>query len=177
MSAGEIEIEVLPEGGWNKVVHIHPLVYPPENPVTRVWAGVQWADADYRFVLSHEGEAVSHVALHIRQGLANGRPVRIAGIGGVMTHPAVQGNGHAQRLLRAALDQAAERRADFCLLVCEDKNVGFYEKQGWRVFPGTMIHQQQGGRSLPWTLSKVMVRDQGRRAPRGGMIDLQGLPW
>ncbi|MGE0153006.1 MAG: GNAT family N-acetyltransferase [Reyranellaceae bacterium] len=176
MNGSDIAIEILDEAGWSKVVHIHPLVYPPDNPITKVWAGVQWADADHRFVLSRRGEPVSHVALHVREGLANGRPVRIAGIGGVMTHPAMQGNGYAQRLLRAALDKAVELHAGFCLLICEEKNVGFYEKQGWRVFPGTMIYQQDG-KSLQWTLSKVMVRDQGRRAPRGGMIDLRGLPW
>lgn len=172
----DIAIEITDEAGWSKVVHIHPLVYPPESPVTKMWAGVQWADADYRFVFRRKGEAVSHVALHIRQGLANGGPVRIAGIGGVMTHPAAQNNGYAQKLLRAALDKATELQADFCLLICEDKNVGFYEKQGWRVFAGRMIHQQYG-RSLPWTLSKIMVRDHGRPAPRDGTIDLQGLPW
>lgn len=172
----EVGIEILPEDGWEKIAHLHPLVYPPDNPTTRVWAAVQWCDADYRFILSQNGRPVSHVALHLRDGLANGRMVRIAGIGGVMTDPAHQGKGHAKRLLQLACDQAKDRHADFSLLVCEQKNVAFYEAQDWRVFEGTMIYRQ-GGNSLQWTLSPVMVRDCGRRAPRRGMIDLQGLPW
>ena len=176
MRDGETSIEVLPEAGWDDVAHIHPLVYPPENPQTAIWAKVRWADADRRFVARRNGEAVSHVALHIREGLANGRPVRLAGIGGVMTHPAHQKQGHARRLVEVAMDEALRLQADFALLVCENKNIGFYEARGWRVFPGHMIYQQNGA-SLEWTLSPVMVRDLGRRAPRGGMIDLRGLPW
>lgn len=172
----ETRVEMLPESGWETVAYIHPLVYPPENPHTAIWAAVQWADAEHRFVLSQGGQPVSHAALHIREGLANGRPVRLAGIGGVMTHPAHQKQGHARRLLQAAIEEASRQQADFALLVCEKKNIGFYEAQGWRVFPGHMIDQQSGA-SREWTLSPVMVRDLGRRAPRGGMIDLRGLPW
>ncbi len=176
MGDGDTGIEVLPEEGWDAVAHIHPLVYPPENPHTAIWASVQWANAERRFVARRNGEAISHVGLYIREGLASGRPVLLAGIGGVMTHPAHQKQGHARRLLQAAIEEASRRQVDFALLVCENKNIGFYEAQGWRVFPGHMIHQQNGA-SLEWTLSPVMVRDLGRCAPRGGMIDLRGLSW
>ena len=93
-----------------------------------------------------------------------------------MTHPAYQRRGHARRLLARAQEKALASHADSALLICENRNVAFYEAQGWRVFPGHMIHQQNGA-SRQWTLSPVMVRDVGRRAPRGGMIDLRGLPW
>ena len=174
--AQDVSIEILPEAGWDKVAHLHPLVYPPENPHTAVWAAVQWAHAEHRFVLSQDGRPFSHVALHIREGLANGRPARIAGIGGVMTDPAHQGRGHARRLLALAHEKAVACHAAFAVLVCEEKNVPFYAAQGWRKFDGTMIHQQEG-RSLGWTLSPVMVRDVAGRAPRRGMIDLRGKPW
>lgn len=176
MSADDIQIEVLPEEGWDKVAHIHPLVYPPENPITAVWASLDWADADRRFVLSKQGEAIAHVGLFLREGLRSGKPARIAGIGGVMTHPAHQKNGYAKRLLQLAHEEAARRHMDFALLVCEPKNIPFYEQQGWQVFNGHMIHQQ-GGKSLNWTLSPVMVREVSIKAPRGGMVDLRGKPW
>ncbi|MDF3076066.1 MAG: hypothetical protein K0S54_3733 [Alphaproteobacteria bacterium] len=176
MNTDDIEIEILPDEGWDKVAHLNPLVYPPENPITAVWASVKWADADQRFVACKNGEAVSHVALFLRDGLRSGRPARIAGIGGVMTHPAHQRLGHARRLLQLAHEAAQRKHMDFALLVCEAKNIAFYEQQGWEVFNGHMIHQQDN-RSLNWTLSPVMVRDVTARAPRGGMLDLRGMPW
>jgi hypothetical protein len=30
---------------------------------------------------------------------------------------------------------------------------------------------------MNWTLSPVMVRDVAAKAPRGGMVDLRGMPW
>lgn len=176
MSGNEIAVEVLPEDGWAKVAHIHTLVYPPENPINAVWSSLQWADADRRFVASRNGEVVSHVGLFFRDGLRSGKPASIAGIGGVMTHPAYQKHGYARQLLALAQEEAQRRGFDFALLVCESRNIPFYEQQGWQVFGGHMI-QQQGGKSLKWTLSPVMVRDVAKRAPRGGMIDLRGLPW
>jgi GNAT superfamily N-acetyltransferase len=176
VSADDIAIEILPDEGWDKVAHINKLVYPPENPITAVWASLQWADADQRFVALKNGEAVSHVGLFFRDGLRSGKPASIAGIGGVMTHPAHQKHGYARRLLKLAYEEMQRKNIDFALLICESKNIPFYEQQGWQVFGGHMIHQQ-GGKSLNWTLSPVMVRDVAKRAPRGGMIDLRGLPW
>jgi aminoglycoside 2'-N-acetyltransferase I len=176
MSLSEIEIEVLPEEGWEKVAHLHPLVYPPENPITKVWASLQWADADRRFVALKNGEAVSHVGLFFRNALRSGKPTSISGIGGVMTHPAHQKQGYARHLLQLAHQEAQRKRVDFALLICEPKNIGFYEEQGWQVFNGHMIHQQHGN-SQNWTLSPVMVRDVAVKAPKGGMIDLRGMPW
>jgi aminoglycoside 2'-N-acetyltransferase I len=176
MSVDGIAVEVLPESGWDKVAHINKLVYPPENPITAVWASLQWADADQRFVALKEGEAVCHVGLFFRDALRSGKPARISGIGGVMTHPAHQKRGYARHLLALAHEEAQRKKVDFALLVCEPKNVGFYQDQGWQVFAGHMIHQQQG-KSVNWTLSPVMVRDVAVRAPRGGMVDLRGKPW
>ena len=176
MGLADLDIEVLPQEGWSKVAHIHTLVYPPDNPITAVWASLQWADADRRFVAFEKGEPVCHVGLFLRDGLRSGKPTRFAGIGGVMTHPAYQKRGYARHLLQLAHQEAQNRSVDFALLVCEPKNIAFYEQQGWQVFGGHMIHQQQG-RSVNWTLTPVMVRDVAARAPRGGMIDLRGTPW
>jgi GNAT superfamily N-acetyltransferase len=169
-------IEIWPSDRWDEVAPINALVYPPENPITAVWRAVQWASAEQRMIALQDGEPVSHVGLYIREGLAKGREVRIAGIGGVMTHPAHQGKGHAKRLLKLADEKARERNADFGLLVCEEKNIPFYESLGWRRFGGHMIHQQHG-KSVNWTLSPMMVCDLAKAAPRGGMIDLRGMPW
>lgn len=176
MSVSEIEVKVLPESGWDEAAHLHPLVYPRDNPITAVWTSVKWADADQRFVAMKNGSAVSHVALHFRDALRSGKPTRISGIGGVMTHPAHQKHGYAKHLLQMAHMEAERKGVDFALLVCEPKNIAFYERQGWQVFAGHMICQQDG-RSVNWTLSPVMVRDVTAKAPRGGMIDLRGLPW
>ena len=176
MNVIDAEVEILAEDDWNKVAHLHPLVYPPENPITAVWASVNWARAERRFVAFKDGEAVSHVGLYFRDALRSGKPTRIAGIGGVMTHPAHQKHGYARHLLDLAHEEAERNRVDFALLVCEPKNIPYYERQGWQVFAGHMIYRQQD-KSINWTLSPVMVRDVTVRAPRGGMVDLRGMPW
>jgi len=175
-AGANVAIETWPTDRWDELAPIRDLVYAPDDPITVVWDKVDWAYPDSRFVAVAEGKPVSHVGFYLRQGLANGRPVRISGVGGVMTHPSHQKRGFAKRLLGLAYDEAKSRAADFSLLVCEQKNVPFYQPQGWRLFSGHMIYRQ-AGKSLQWTLSPVMVRDEGRRAPRAGMIDLQGKPW
>ena len=175
-NADGIDIEILPGTGWAKVAHIHPLVYPPENSITAVWASIQWANAERRFVASRNGEAFAHVGLYFRDGLRDSEPVQIVGIGSVMTHPAYQKRGYAKRLLYLAHEAARAKRMDFALLVCETNKIPFYQRQGWQLFRGRTVCRQRGT-DVDWTLSPVMVRDVCRSAPDGGTGDLRGLPW
>ncbi len=58
--------------------------------------------------------------------------VTIAGIGGVVTVPDKQGEGHARRLLdHALLELARESASTFAMLFCLDRLVPYYAKQGW----------------------------------------------
>jgi aminoglycoside 2'-N-acetyltransferase I len=174
--SGEVRIEIWPTSRWNEVAPIVKLVYPPSNPITKVWNQVDWSYAQRRVVVLGGTKPVCHVGVYFRDGKANGRDAAICGIGGVMTHPKHQGRHHATRALERANEMALKRGMKFGLLVCEEKNIALYRKFGWRVFPGQMIYRR-GGEKAVWELSPVMVRDIAGKAPTKGKIDLCGKPW
>lgn len=163
--------------GWPVVEPLNALVYPPEVLASIVWREAEWSHADKR-VLVYLGERlIAAVGLYLRDGTHDGAGVRIGGIGGVMTHPEHRGRGFASAGMHRAEDFFAERGdVDFGLLVCEPKNIGFYARLGWRVFPGELVVEQHGRRGA-FTVTMPMVRAVRRPAPSGGTIDLCGLPW
>ncbi len=169
-------IEIWGSDRWDEVVPIGDLVYPPENPITKVWRSVTWSPPQQRVVVLDGKRPVCHVGVYYRDGLANGTPAKICGIGGVMTRPEQQGRHHATHALEIANELAIKRGMEFGLLICEDKNIALYRKFGWRVFPGEMLYGQPGGKKV-WQLSAVMVRDINGTAPSEGTIDLCGKPW
>lgn len=112
-----------------------------------------------------------------RDATLDGRPVRVGGVGGVKTHPADRGQGHAAAALRRALDFLRdEAGAGFGLLVCEPALVGFYARLGWREFPGTLLVRQHGA-TVPFTFNVPMTVPLRGDPPADGVIDLLGPPW
>src|SRR5262249_19011586 len=93
----------LSEGDRADLLALSHAVYPPAESAN--WPGrhLEWAAAEWCVrVRDAEGKLVSHVGVLLRQASHEGRPVRIGGVGGVKTHPAARGLGHATLgLLRA----------------------------------------------------------------------------
>jgi GNAT superfamily N-acetyltransferase len=96
-------------------------VYPPEEAAT--WPGrhLEWAKGEWCVrVWGDAGDLVSYTGIILRQASCDGRPARVGGIGGVMTHPAARGRGYAAQGIRRAMDFFREREdIAFALLVCE----------------------------------------------------------
>lgn len=171
-----IEIDILNgDASWSRVKPLFGLVWTPEE-LARI-GHVQWANADLRVILDDpDGTTVCHVGIYFRDGLWNGRKVRLGGIGGVSTHPDHRKKGYAGIALGAAIQTFRHHEAtDFVLLVCEDHNIPFYASRGWHLFNGPLIVEQQGER-VEFDVMKPMVFDLALR-PREGTIDLCGLPW
>ncbi len=169
-----MEIEVLDgEAGWPVVVALDREVYSPEFMATAAWKDIVWAHADKRIVVREEGRVVCHAGLFFRDGLLDGRPARMCGIGGVMTSPAVRRRGFASAAMRRAAE--AMEDVDFGLLFCETHNVAFYAGLGWRVFDGTVACVQPSGPFF-FDIMPTMILPL-RAAPQRGAIDLCGLPW
>ena len=104
----------------------------------------------------------------------NDRAVKVGGIGGVKTHPAFRGRGFASTAIRQALDFFREQgEVDFALLVCEAGLVPFYERLGWRRFPGDLLVTQRQA-TVPFTLNLPMTTPIRLQEPLGGRIDLLG---
>lgn len=67
---------------------------------------LSWRPKNLHFLLDSGREPVSHVGV-LRQAIAvNGQSVTVGGVGGVVTVPAAQKQGHARRLLQHATNKS-----------------------------------------------------------------------
>src|SRR4051794_32119946 len=91
---------------------------PPGEPVRLM--SYSWTnDPTWRVIAREDGQVVSHASIHEREVLVNGEPVRIVGIGAVMTAPEYQGRGLATAVLRRAQQLMCEElQVPFALLIC-----------------------------------------------------------
>jgi predicted acetyltransferase len=61
-----------------------------------------------------------------------GTPLRIAGVGGVMTYPQFRREGHASALMERAGTNIREGGFEIGMLFCDAENVPFYAALGWQ---------------------------------------------
>ena len=153
-------------------------VYPPE--VASTWPGraIEWAPHQWCVIgWDADGASVCYVGAVLREARWNDRAVRVGGIGGVKTHPASRGRGFATTAIQQALDFFREQGdVDFGLLVCEPGLVPFYERLGWRRFPGELLVAQRRA-TVPFTFNLAMTTHVRLQESLGGKIDLLGPPW
>lgn len=151
-------------------------VYPPEEETDWPGNAIDWSSPQFGIGI-WDPDLISYAGLQTRDARHDGRPVRIGGVGGVATHPEHRGRGHARRCLATA-DRffRAETDAEFALLVCAEGLVPYYSDIGWSVFDGTLLVRQDGD-TVELTFNLPMVADVAARAPRAGVIDLEGPPW
>lgn len=151
--------------------------YPPEEMAD--WPGrtIEWAQLEQRVVVwADDGRALSHAGIVLREASADQTPVRIGGIGGVMTHPEARRQGLAALAVSIAVDWMRDQGVDFGLLVCREALVPYYESLGWRRHSGPLIVTQHG-EATEFTFNLPMVRALGTEPPATGVIDLKGPPW
>jgi predicted N-acetyltransferase YhbS len=94
-----------------------------------------WGRARYRFLVAEAGGTiVSALRLYSFPGAIDGRPIRLAGIGGVFTIKEHRGRGHARALIEAAIERAGALGHDTALLMSE---IGpeYYERLGFEALP------------------------------------------
>lgn len=152
-------------------------VYPPEAAAN--WPGqfIEWASPQWCIICwANDGQALSHAGVLIREAKADGKLVRLGGIGGVMTHPGARRQGLAARAISKAFEFFSEQNVEFALLVCEPTLVAFYEKLGWRLYPDTILVTQRGVTG-PFTFNLPMIHPVASAGPAAGAIDLLGPPW
>ena len=163
------------EPGWAVVEALDREVYTPEYMATAIWRDVVWAHADKRIVIFDDQKAVCHAGVFFRDGLLDGAPVRLCGIGGVMTSPSARKKGCAGAVMTRAAQLMEEEGIDFGLLFCERHNLELYGNLGWRIFSGA-VHCVQPSGPMTFDLMPTMILPV-RMTPDSGKIDLCGLPW
>ena len=129
------------DSAWDDVAPLEREVYPPAVTAALPWRNITWAHADWRVVTRNDARrVVSHVGIFMRDATVDDSPVRIGGIGGVMTHPAFRRKGLATAALNHAREfLAKQERVAFALLFCEPKTAPFYARLDWRRFAGAVF--------------------------------------
>ena len=156
---------------------LRAVVYPPEVIATLPGRFFTWARPQGSVLLWDEEELVSRVGLLVRDIFHDSTPKRIGGIGGVMTHPAKQGQGFASQAMReSARLFDAELNVSFALLFCRPHLVEFYKRLSWKPFEGKVFVEQPEGK-IEFSANGAMVLDVQEQAPLNGVLDLNGLPW
>jgi aminoglycoside 2'-N-acetyltransferase I len=152
-------------------------VYPPEVIETLPGRLFSWAPPQWSVLLWEQDEIVSRVGLLVREVNYEGTIKRIGGIGGVMTHPARQGQGFASQGMREAANRfETELKVAFALLFCRPHLVEFYKRLKWKPFQGKVYVEQPTGK-VEFSSKGPMVLDVKEHAPLDGDLDLNGLPW
>jgi hypothetical protein len=153
-------------------------VYPPD--VASAWPGrtIEWTPHQWCVVgWDAQGSALCYVGVVLRNACWDTRAVRVGGIGGVKTHPAFRGRGFASTAVRRAQHFFHEQGdVDFGLLVCAPNLTPFYERLGWRMFPGNLLVTQRQA-AVPFTFNLAMTTPLRLQEPLSGTIDLLGPPW
>ena len=124
-----------------------------------------------------ENELTAKASLLVRDIFHNDIPKRIGGIGGVMTHPAKQGQGLASQAMREAANRFHDDlNVSYALLFCRPELVEFYKRLAWKSFEGKLFVEQPNGK-IEFYANGAMVLDVKEEAPLDGVLDLNGLPW
>ena len=173
-----VEIDILNgDASWKRTEPLYNAVFGRQIAEKSSGAQIVWAHADLRVLIdAPDGSLACHVGIYFRTIDWNGHKIHVGGIGAVMTREDCRGRGLASVALNAAIEtMRANEAARFALLFCEPHNVAFYQARGWHAFEGEVYCEQPGGR-IRFEAMAPFVFDI-RRAPRQGVIDLQGPPW
>jgi aminoglycoside 2'-N-acetyltransferase I len=152
-------------------------VYPPEVVAALPGRFFSWSPPQWSILLWDQDEIVSRAGLQVREIYSQGITKRVGGIGGVMTHPARQGQGLASLAMREAAKRFdTDLNVAYAILFCRPHLVEFYKRLMWKPFQGRVFVEQPNGR-VEFTLNGAMVLNVKEQAPLDGEIDLNGLPW
>jgi nodulation protein A len=137
---------------------------------------IEWSSPDWLVLGFVESELVSQLCLHKREITVGATQVRVAGVGGVATHPNWQRRGLASQLLRSAETfMRDEMLVPFGLLVCADTTQPVYAHCGWQTVAQALLFVQDGQRRTLETC--VMILPLAGQPWPAGEINLLGLPW
>ncbi len=153
--------------------------FPPGERETEIPARFTWAKGEWGALVENaEGTLVSYAGVMFRQVTLNDRSLRLAGLGGVKSHPDLRRQGLAARA-EAAIMEHARQRADvpFAMLFCRPDRVAYYASLGWSLFEGEILMRQPGGAAAYLEAFRGMTAPLGGEAPVDGCIDIRGLPF
>lgn len=162
---------------WPEIQDMRGRVYPPSDASGDLIDSIQWAEAKRRVLLYADDKLVSVAGLYNRDVIVDDCQIHIAGIGGVMTEPAVHGQGYGKKVVEKSVEIFKhENLYAFAYLFCEDHNIAFYRKLGWQLFEGD-VSVEQYGVSGPIPMRNSMFYPLQETINPRSRLNLCGLPW
>ena len=108
--------------------------------------GLQWRTFDTGFLLTVDGAPASYFRALRAICDVDGQPVKVGGLGGLVTVPAHQRKGYGSRVVQASLAALRDRwQVEAALAFCLDPLLAFYRRLGALVIPGPVIIEAQNG--------------------------------
>lgn len=136
----------------------------------------EWAVPDWRLLLWWRRDLVCTLAIVERTVKAGTVPIRVGGIGNVMTPPQWRRRGFARTAVEAAVDFMRDTlKLDAGVLLCSSQLVPYYRSMGWQHIEEPVSFRQPQGQ-VQWH-EEAMILPCRRRDWPDGPIDLCGLPW
>ena len=136
----------------------------------------KWAKPDWHVLVWVGDQVVSCLKVIERTGTVGGHPVKMAGVGDVVTPPPLRRRGYASAAVKAASAFICEKLdAEFGVLMCEEHLVHFYARYGWQRVPEPLQFDEPWGKVTSPEVTMVLPC-RGQEWP-DGPIDLCGLPW
>jgi predicted GNAT family N-acyltransferase len=147
-----------------------------EDPFRSLASGLTWRPTTHHVLIYEGDQPVSHVGL-IRDTVRIGdQQIAVGGLGGVITVPAFQGQGAAQRAIEESIRMMHEDwHLNHWMLFCFPHRKSYYERLGWVARTDAVwISQPQGRVTIP--ASSMVMAANGHAWPEGE-IEIDGLPW
>jgi aminoglycoside 2'-N-acetyltransferase I len=137
---------------------------------------LKWRPKDLHLFLDVDGRPVSHVGLLQHTIEVGGRPLKVCGVGGVVTARFAQGKGYGSHAMRSAEALMSEQwGVDFGVLFCRDELVPFYERLGWQLVKESVeIEQPSGPVASPMIVMALACKQSAWPA---GPVKLNSFPW
>ena len=137
---------------------------------------LRWKPKDWHLLVDVDGRAVTHVGLLQHTISVGEQPVKVCGVGGVVTALEAHGKGYAARAMRYAQDfMLSEWGVDFGLLFCRDGLLPFYDRLGWQLVDEPVLIEQPSG-AIQSPMNVMVLPCRAETWPEGA-VKLNSLPW
>lgn len=148
--------------GWRERVF-------PEEGIGKQWREVRW----HLYVWDKDRLPIAHLGFEGIDIQADGEPLRVAGIGGVVVRPDYQGQGIPATMFEHLHREApALAQTEVFALFCPERLTDYYARHGYRRFTGKLTFMQFGEA----VESRFVFMTRGDHKP-AAHIRIDGPPW
>jgi GNAT superfamily N-acetyltransferase len=138
--------------------------------------GLTWRPKDHHIVRYVDGVFAAKASILQHSVAINDKQVLVGGVGGVITMPAFQRQGHSTAVLNYLTDYLRNQlKLPFGMLFCRPALVPFYGRFGWQLIADTVYVEQPNGviaSPLP-----VMYASYSNQPWPKGIVQLNSQPW